>query len=94
MTMTNSQVAQPKLQINTRQLAGGSILIMAGGAVALAGITMAGAALVTAYRNRAQAMDIPPSALARHHLNRVRQATAAGIAEYRNGREPAPATAG
>jgi hypothetical protein len=83
--MTNSQVAQPKVQINTRQVIGGAILIGVGGMLSLAGVAMAGAALVAAYQDRVQQMDVPPSELARRHWGRMKAATAAGLGEWRNG---------
>jgi len=87
--MTDSQVAQPKIQINTRQVVGGSILIGIGGVIALAGIAMAGTALAAAFRERVRQMDVPPSVLAKQNWDRVRAATAAGLTELRNGRQPA-----
>jgi hypothetical protein len=89
--MTNSQVSQPKLQINTGQVVGGAILIGIGGIMALTGLGVAGTALVTAYRERIGQMDVPPSELARHHWGRVKAATAAGLAEWNNGAQPAAA---
>lgn len=91
--MTKSQVAQPKMQINTRQLIGGAILIGIGGVLALSGAAVAGAALVAAYQDRVRQMDVPPAELARRNWGRVKAATAAGIGEWRNGVEhPAGAT--
>ncbi len=92
--MTDSQVTAPKLHINMRQVVGGSILIGIGGAIALAGVAMAGTALVAAYRERVRQMEVPPSVLARQNWDRVRAATAAGLSELRNGRQPAETTAG
>lgn len=90
--MTDSQVAQPSVQINTRQVMSGAILIGLGGVIALAGIAMAGTALAAAFRERVRQMDVPPSELAKQNWNRVRAATAAGYAELRNGRQPAQTT--
>lgn len=92
--MTDNQVAQPRIQINTRQVAGGSILMGIGGVIALAGIAMAGTALVAAYRERVRQMEVPPSVLAKQRWDRVRAATAAGYAEFRNGRQPVETTKG
>lgn len=89
--MTKSQATQPKLQINTGQVVGGAILIGIGGVMALAGLAVAGTALVTAYRERIGAMDVPPSELARKHWGRMKAATAAGLGEWRNGAQPAAA---
>ena len=91
--MTNSQVSQPKLHINTGQMIGGAILVGIGGALALAGMAMAGAALVAAYQERIGQMDVPPSELARQQWGRMKSATAAGLGEWRNGAQH-PAEAG
>jgi len=90
--MTDSQVAQPRIQIDTRQVVTGSILIGIGGVIALAGIAMAGTALAAAFRERVRQMDVPPSVLARQNWDRVKAATAAGYAELRNERQPAETT--
>ncbi len=92
--MTDSQVARPGIQINTRQIVGGSILMGIGGVIALAGAVMAGTALVAAYRERVRQMEVPPSVLARQNWERVKAATAAGLGEWRDGKHPAEATAG
>ena len=86
--MTDSQPAQPKVQLNTRQIMSGAILIGVGGVLALAGAAMAGTALVAAYRDRVRQMEVPPSELARQHWGRARAAAAAGVGEWRNGRHP------
>lgn len=92
--MTDSQVSQSPTQVNTRQVMGGAILIGIGGVLALTGVAMAGAALVTAYRERMRQMDVPPSELARQQWGRMKAATAAGLGEWRNGRQPARSTSG
>ncbi len=89
--MTDTQVAQPKFQINTQQVMAGSILIGVGGIIALAGAAVAGVALLAAYRDRVRQMDVPPTELARRHWHRMRAATNAGLGEWRNGRQPAEA---
>jgi hypothetical protein len=78
-----------KFQFNTRQILTGAILIGVGGVVALAGVAMAGTALVSAYRDRVNQMDVPPSELARQHWNRARHAALVGVGEWRNGGQPA-----
>jgi hypothetical protein len=89
--MTDSQVAQPKMQINTQLIVAGSILIGVGVIIAVAGMATAGTALVTAYRDRVRQMDVPPSELARRHWHRMKSATNAGLGEWRNGRQPVEA---
>jgi hypothetical protein len=86
--MTDNQLAQPKFQINSQQVIAGSILIGVGGIIALAGAAVAGVALVVAYRDRVRQMDVPPTELARRHWHRVREATNAGLGQWRNGSQP------
>jgi hypothetical protein len=76
--MTSNRVPQPKLRINEQQVIAGSILFGVGGALALAGAAVAGVAVVTAFRQRVQQMDVPPSELARQHWSAVKHATSAG----------------
>ncbi len=90
--MTQSQVTQPKIQLNTRQIVAGSILMGIGGTLALAGAAVAGAALIAAYRDRVRQMEVPPSVLARQNWERMKSATAAGMGEWRNGRQPVQAS--
>jgi hypothetical protein len=77
--MNNSRAPQAKLQINQQQVIAGSILFGVGGALALAGAAVAGIAVVTAFRQRVQQMDVPPSELARQHWSAVKHATSAGM---------------
>ena len=90
--MADSEITQPGFHLNTQQVVGGSILIGIGGVVALAGLAMAGTALVAAWRDRVNQMEVPPSVLAKQNWDRFRAATAAGLGEFRNGRQPAGAT--
>jgi hypothetical protein len=89
--MTDSQLDKPGIQINTRQIMGGAILIGVGGVLALAGAAMAATALVAAYRDRVRQMEVPASVLARQQWDRARAAAVAGVGEWRNGRQPADA---
>jgi hypothetical protein len=82
-------MAENSIQLNTRQIVGGSILIGIGGVLALAGAAMAGTALVAAYRQRVNQMDVPPAEMARQNWTRVKAATAAGMGAWRDGHEPA-----
>lgn len=91
--MTDSEMARPRIHFNTGQVVGGSILMGIGGVIALAGMAMAGTALVAAYRERVRQMEVPPSVLARQNWDRVKAATMAGLGEFRNGRHPAEAAA-
>jgi hypothetical protein len=83
--MTDSELEQqPRLQINTTQVMTGAILVGVGTVIALAGVAAAGTALVAAYRERINQMEVPPSVLARHHWNRAKAAAAVGYGEWRN----------
>jgi hypothetical protein len=77
---TNSAAApQAKIQVNTGQIRAGGILMGVGGALALTGATVAGTALMAAFRQRVQQMDVPPSDLARQHWSAVKHATSVGL---------------
>ena len=76
--------SQSKLEFNTRQIVVGSILMGVGGALALAGAALAGTAMVTAFRQRVQQMNVPPSEFARQHWSAVKHATTAGVGVWRN----------
>jgi hypothetical protein len=86
---TYRQAPQSKIEFNTRQIAAGAILMGVGGTLALAGAAVAGTAIVMAFRQRVQQMEVPPSELARHHWSRVKHATAAGVDTWRNEQQPA-----
>jgi hypothetical protein len=77
--MNHNRAPQPGIQLNNQQIIAGSILMGVGGTVVLAGIAMAGTALVTAFRQRVQQMDVPPNELARQHWSAVKHATTAGV---------------
>lgn len=76
--MNYSHAPQSKIQLNRQQVIAGSVLMGVGGALALAGMAMAGTALVTAFRQRVQQMDVPPGELARQHWSAVKHATSTG----------------
>jgi hypothetical protein len=76
--------AQSKLEFNTRQIVAGSIMIGVGGVLALAGAAVAGSALVAAFQQRVQQMEVPPTELARRHWSAVKHATTAGVGVWRN----------
>ena len=76
----NSHVArQSKFQVDMGHIRAGGILMGVGGAFVLAGATVAGRALMAAFRQRVQQMDVPPSDLARQHWHAVKHATSAGV---------------
>jgi hypothetical protein len=53
--------------------------------VALAGLAVGGSHLLSATRRWIDAMDVPPSEVARLKWGQVRTAAAAGTAAWRNG---------
>jgi hypothetical protein len=77
--MTSSAAPQPKIQVNTAQIRAGAILMGLGGTLALAGAVVAGQALMAAFRQRVQQMDVPPTELARQHWSAVKHGTTAGV---------------
>jgi hypothetical protein len=77
--MNYSPAPQPKIGVNMGQIRAGGILMGVGGALALAGAVVAGTALMAAFRQRVQQMDVPPSDLARQHWSAVKHATSAGV---------------
>jgi hypothetical protein len=77
--MSSGAAQQSKIQVNMGQIRAGGILMGVGGALALAGFAVAGTALMAAFRQRVQQMDVPPSDLARQHWSAVKHATSAGV---------------
>jgi len=80
--MSHDQAAQSSFPLNKEQVVAGAVLIGVGGAIVLAGAAMAGTALVTAFRQRVQQMDVPPGELARQHWSAVKHAANAGAAVW------------
>jgi hypothetical protein len=77
--MSYDNASQPKFQVNRQQIIAGAICMGVGGAIAVAGMAMAGTALAIAFRQRVQQMDVPPSELARQHWSAVKNATTSGV---------------
>ncbi|MGD0701053.1 MAG: hypothetical protein ABSA02_14340 [Trebonia sp.] len=77
--MISSAAPQSKIQVDMGHIRAGGILMGVGGAFVLAGATVAGRALMAAFRRRVQQMDVPPSDLARQHWSAVKHATSAGV---------------
>jgi hypothetical protein len=65
-------------------ITGGS-LIGAGALIALAGLAVGGAHVVSATRQWIREMEVPPSELARIKWGQARSAAAAGAAAWQNG---------
>jgi hypothetical protein len=77
--MNSSVARQSKFQVDMGHIRAGGILMGVGGAFVLAGATVAGRALMAAFRQRVQQMDVPPSELARQHWSAVKHATSTGV---------------
>jgi hypothetical protein len=77
--MNSSVAPQSKIQVNMGQIRAGGILMGVGGALVLAGAAVAGTALMSAFRQRVQQMDVPPTELARQHWSAVKHGTTAGV---------------
>ena len=69
----------------TGPLITGAALVGAGTMVALVGLAVGGSHLFSATRRWIQAMDVPPSEVARLKWAQARTAAAAGTAAWRNG---------
>jgi hypothetical protein len=80
--MSYDHAPQSTFRVNRQQVVAGAALIGVGGALVLAGAAMAGTALVMAFRQRVQQMDVPPAELARQHWSAVKHATGAGAAVW------------
>ncbi|GAB3675766.1 hypothetical protein GCM10027589_45860 [Actinocorallia lasiicapitis] len=72
-------------RVNLKVLAGGGLLIGFGGMVGLAGITLAGSALVTGARRWAAESEVPPSEMARRKIGQAMHAASAGRAAWQKG---------
>ena len=72
-------------EFRTGPLITGGALVAAGAIVALAGLTVGGSHLFAATRRWIQAMEVPPSEVARLKWTQARTAAAAGTAAWRNG---------
>jgi hypothetical protein len=72
-------------EFRTGPLITGGVLAAAGAMVALVGLTVGGSHLFSATRRWIQAMEVPPSEVARLKWVQARTAAAAGTAAWRNG---------
>jgi hypothetical protein len=83
--MTNRQIASAGLQVNSRSMIIGGALITAGGVIALAGVSVSGAALIVAVRRWVREMEEPPTDVARRKWEQAKAATAAGASAWQDG---------
>jgi hypothetical protein len=83
--MANRQGSPAGPRISSGPLITGVVLAGVGSLLGLAGLAIAGTALVSAARRWVADMDTPPGELARKHWTRAKAATAAGASAWRNG---------
>jgi hypothetical protein len=72
-------------EFRTGPLITGAALVGAGTVLAMAGIAVGGSHLFAATRRWIQAMEVPPSEVAKAKWAQARTAAAAGTAAWRNG---------
>ena len=81
----NTQESSNFPEFRTGPLITGAVLVGAGAMVALVGLTVGGSHLISATRRWVQAMDVPPSEVAKAKWAQARTAAVAGTAAWRNG---------
>jgi hypothetical protein len=81
----NSQGSGNSPEFRTGPLITGAALVGAGTMVALVGLAVGGSHLLAATRRWIQAMEVPPSEVARLKWGQARTAAVAGSAAWRNG---------
>ena len=81
----NSQRSGNLPEFNTSPLITGAALVGAGTMIALVGLAVGGSHLLAATRRWIQAMEVPPSEVARIKWMQARTAAVAGTAAWRNG---------
>jgi hypothetical protein len=81
----NSQGSGNLPEFRTGPLITGAALVGAGTMVALVGLAVGGSHLFAATRRWIQAMEVPPSEVARLKWTQARTAAVAGTAAWRNG---------
>jgi hypothetical protein len=82
---TSTQKSANRPQIKSGPMITGSALVAIGGLIALAGVAVGGAHLLSATRRWIQEMEVPPSELARIKWTQAKSAAAAGTAAWQNG---------
>jgi hypothetical protein len=81
----NSQGSQNLPEFRTGPLITGAALVGVGTMVALMGLAVGGSHLLSSTRRWVQAMEVPPSELARLKWVQARTAAVAGTAAWQNG---------
>jgi hypothetical protein len=83
--MAQSETNAASFQVHTGMLLTGAVLAGVGSLLGLAGLAISGAALADATRRWVNAMETPPSELAKQQLAKAKAATMAGASAWRNG---------
>lgn len=81
--MTTDETSNALPLLRSGPLVTGAALFAAGGLIALAGIAIGSTHVVAASRRRIQAMEVPPTELAKIKLAQARMAASAGADAWR-----------
>jgi len=81
--MTTDETSNSMPSLRSGPLLTGAALFAAGGLIALAGIAIGSGHVVAVSRRRIQAMEVPPSELAKLKLAQARAAALAGAGAWR-----------
>ncbi len=84
--MAKNETPSQQVELNTRLLLAGAVLIGIGGLLALGGAMVGASALVSASRQWVKQLDRPPSEVAGSTWNQLRSATSAGMEGWRKAR--------
>ena len=90
--MANDADSATRPQFDTGPLVTSAVMVGAGTFIALAGLALGGAHLLSATQRWVSEMEIPPSELAKIKLAQARAAVSAGAAAWQNGSSAHPAT--
>ncbi|GAA3214925.1 hypothetical protein [Actinocorallia longicatena] len=71
-------------RVNVKILAGGGLLIGIGGMIGLAGVALAGSALMSGARRWVRESEVPPREMARRKLGQAMSAANAGRTAWQN----------
>jgi hypothetical protein len=83
IAMTDRQSAQAWPTVRSGPLIAGGVLFGIGGLVALVGLAVAGTHLVSATRQWAKELEVPPSQLAKLRWEQAKVAAASGASAWR-----------
>ncbi|MGI9008913.1 MAG: hypothetical protein ACR2FU_22440 [Streptosporangiaceae bacterium] len=70
---------------NSKAMVAGFALVAAGGAIAMCGMGMSGAAMVNAVRRWVRAQQEPPTVIMKRKMAQAKAATTAGASAWQNG---------